>query len=158
MVFHLIDARHSLTATDKLVMDIASRAAAARAKQQNNDSGSSDESSNSNLDSDIESSLNDSTSSSNSGVVGSSPPRLPFLYAVVLTKIDKAGEKQVRQTEMDVRAGLAACGLTAQGPGIDTSESGPDMSAMMQVPVLKTSSVARMGRDDVWKLLQSVIA
>ena len=130
-------------------MDIASRAAAARNKQQQSQSSSSGDS-DSNTDSD---SVVDSDSSS-----GSSTPRLPFLYAVVLTKIDKAGEKQVRQTEMDVRAGLTACGLNALVPGLDPSSAQAPGLPGLQVPVLKTSSVARMGRDDVWKLLQSVIA
>ena len=89
---------------------------------------------------------------------GTGAPRLPFLYAVVLTKIDKAGEKQVRQTEMDVRAGLTACGLNALVTGLEPSSSQAPGLSGLQVPVLKTSSVARMGRDDVWKLLQSVIA
>ena len=123
-------------------MDIVSRAAAARAKQQPQPSqessySSSDDSiadSNSNADGD-----SDSSTSNSSG----SDPRLPFLYAVVLTKIDKAGEKQVRQTEMDVRAGLAACGLSALGPGLDSVNAQAPGPGGLQVPVLKTSSVAR---------------
>ena len=58
---------------------------------------------------------------------------------------------------MDVRAGLAACGLNALAPGLDPATA-QGQGLGLQVPVLKTSSVARMGRDDVWKLLQSVIA
>ena len=136
-------------------MDIASRAAAARNKQQQSQSISSD----SNTDSDsVVDNGNDGSSNGDDSSSGSSTPRLPFLYAVVLTKIDKAGEKQVRQTEMDVRAGLTACGLNALVPGLDPSSAQAPGLPGLQVPVLKTSSVARMGRDDVWKLLQSVIA
>ena len=139
-------------------MDIASRAAAARNKQQQSQSSSSGDS-DSNTDSNsVVDNDSDGSSSGDDSSSGSSTPRLPFLYAVVLTKIDKAGEKQVRQTEIDVRAGLTACGLNALVPGLDPSSAQAPGLPGLQVPVLKTSSVARMGRDDVWKLLQSVIA
>ena len=87
--------------------------------------------------------------------------RPPFLYTVVLTKVDKAGEKQLRQTEKDVRAGLAE----GQGVGVDGSVGGSGgagggaggVSGGGAVSVLKTSATARIGRDDVWKLLQGVL-
>jgi len=72
--------------------------------------------------------------------------RTAFQYAVVLTKTDKAGEKQLRLTEQEVRAGLAA-----------NDNDGMDTAAAADVAVLRTSSVARVGRDDVWKLLQGVL-
>ena len=91
--------------------------------------------------------------------------RAPFLYTVVLTKVDKAGEKQLRQTERDVRAGLTESqmggsgseGDRAAGAGTDAGEGAVDVDAGAAVSVLKTSSTARIGRDDVWKLLQGVL-
>ena len=78
---------------------------------------------------------------------------MPFLYTVVLTKVDKAGEKQLRQTEKDVRAGLAE---GQEGGSVDAG-AGAGGSGSEAVSVLKTSSTARIGRDDVWKLLQGVL-
>ena len=81
--------------------------------------------------------------------------RAPFQYAVVLTKTDKAGEKQLRTTEQEVRAGLAA----NDNDGTDgaVAAAGMAVAAAADVAVLRTSSVARVGRDDVWKLLQGVL-
>jgi GTPase len=76
--------------------------------------------------------------------------RAPFQYAVVLTKTDKAGEKQLRTTEQEVRAGLAA-------NDNDGTDGAVAAAAAADVAVLRTSSVARVGRDDVWKLLQGVL-
>ena len=88
--------------------------------------------------------------------------RAPFLYTVVLTKVDKAGEKQLRQTERDVRAGLTESQMGGSerdraGAGTDAGEGAVDVDAGAAVSVLKTSSTARIGRDDVWKLLQGVL-
>jgi hypothetical protein len=95
--------------------------------------------------------------------------RAPFLYTVVLTKVDKAGEKQLRQTEADVRAGLAegsVVGVVSEGEGGVEGEGGSAGGGVgvgvgegggVPIAVLKTSSTARIGRDDVWKLLQGVL-
>ena len=79
--------------------------------------------------------------------------RAPFQYAVVLTKTDKAGEKQLRTTEQEVRAGLAA----NDNDGSDGAAAAAGVHSAADVAVLRTSSVARVGRDDVWKLLQGVL-
>ena len=109
--------------------------------------------------------------------------RTPFQYAVVLTKTDKAGEKQLRLTEQEVRTGLAqpfAAGADeagGDGAGVEGSSEAvgaavaggrPDAGVgagvgvgvgdqAAAVAVLRTSSVARVGRDDVWRLLQGVL-
>lgn len=67
-----------------------------------------------------------------------------FNYTLILTKADKATEKQLRQTRADIAVGtaelVATLGLTGSG-----------------VPTVLTSSVSKAGRDGVWRLLQDLI-
>lgn len=109
----------------------------------------------------------------------------PFLYTVILTKTDKASEKGLHKTERDVRLGTRDLAMIlkatieeeekeddmetegAEGKeGEIESETEEDIKLKKQklnrelhslVPILKTSSLSRIGRDDVWKLLQTVI-
>ena len=109
----------------------------------------------------------------------------PFLYTVILTKTDKASEKGLHKTERDVRLGTRDLAMIlkatieeeekeddietegAEGKeGEIESETEEDLKLKKQklnrelhslVPILKTSSLSRIGRDDVWKLLQTVI-
>ena len=120
---------------------------------------------------------------SRAAAVRAAEGRTPFQYAVVLTKTDKAGEKQLRLTEQEVRTGLAqpfAAGADeagGDGAGVEGSSEAvgaavaggrPDAGVgagvgvgvgdqAAAVAVLRTSSVARVGRDDVWRLLQGVL-
>ena len=130
---------------------------------------------------------------SRAAAVRAAEGRTPFQYAVVLTKTDKAGEKQLRLTEQEVRTGLAqpfAAGADeagGDGAGVEGSSEAvgaavaggrPDAGVgagvgvgvgagasvgvgvgdqAAGVAVLRTSSVARVGRDDVWRLLQGVL-
>ena len=106
----------------------------------------------------------------------------PFLYTVILTKTDKASEKGLHKTERDVRLGTRDLALILKAT-IEEEEAEEDekeansenekiedsadvIKAKKQklnrelnslVPILKTSSLSRIGRDDVWKLLQTVI-
>ena len=105
----------------------------------------------------------------------------PFLYTVILTKTDKASEKGLHKTERDVRLGtrdlamilkatieeeeMEIEGKEEQGKGaeLETEEETKlkkqklNLELRSLVPILKTSSLSRIGRDDVWKLLQTVI-
>ena len=109
----------------------------------------------------------------------------PFLYTVILTKTDKASEKGLHKTERDVRLGTRDLALILKATleeeekeeeeEEDESESEGEKSVAESenekklkkqqltrelnslVPILKTSSLSRIGRDDVWKLLQRVI-
>ena len=109
----------------------------------------------------------------------------PFLYTVILTKTVKASEKGLHKTERDVRLGTRDLAMIlkatieeeekeddmetegAEGKeGEIESETEEDIKLKKQklnrelhslVPILKTSSLSRIGRDDVWKLLQTVI-
>jgi hypothetical protein len=107
----------------------------------------------------------------------------PFLYTVVLTKTDKATEKILRQTEKDVREGTKAF-MTTTSTTTSNSATATDSTVNIihktdadevaeaeaggvgkevekevvgRIPILKTSSVERVGRDDVWRLLQDVL-
>mmetsp|Transcript_25889 Transcript_25889/g.24716 ORF Transcript_25889/g.24716 Transcript_25889/m.24716 type:complete len:654 (+) Transcript_25889:102-2063(+) len=140
-VFHLIDSRHQITPTDEMMMEIVGRASASR----------------------------------------KAAGRKPFLYTVILTKTDKASDKGLAKTERDVRIGTRDLALILKATidedneelNIDNEEKeeeielsvvekGEQKRQMMSeldslVPILKTSSLSRIGRDDVWKQLQSVI-
>lgn len=67
-----------------------------------------------------------------------------FTYTLILTKADKATEKQLRQTRADIAKGTAELveTLGLEGSGI---------------PMVLTSSVSKAGRDGVWRLLQELI-
>ena len=104
----------------------------------------------------------------------------PFLYTVILTKTDKASEKGLHKTERDVRLGTRDLALILKATLEEEEEEEEDESEGEKnvleienekklkkqklnrelnslVPILKTSSLSRIGRDDVWKLLQRVI-
>ena len=110
----------------------------------------------------------------------------PFLYTVILTKTDKASEKGLHKTERDVRLGTRDLAMILKATieeeekeeeeeeekeGIEKNdiaeiETEEEIKLKKQklnrelhslVPILKTSSLSRIGRDDVWKLLQTVI-
>ena len=104
----------------------------------------------------------------------------PFLYTVILTKTDKASEKGLHKTERDVRLGTRDLALILKATLEEEEEDEEDESEGEKnvleienekklkkqklnrelnslVPILKTSSLSRIGRDDVWKLLQRVI-
>ena len=103
----------------------------------------------------------------------------PFLYTVILTKTDKASEKGLHKTERDVRLGTRDLALilkaTLEEEEEEEDESEGEKNVLeienekklkkqklnrelnSLVPILKTSSLSRIGRDDVWKLLQRVI-
>ena len=111
----------------------------------------------------------------------------PFLYTVILTKTDKASEKGLHKTERDVRLGTRDLALIlkatleegeGEGEGDEEKDGQNDKEKIIKieseeekklkkqqlnrelnslVPILKTSSLSRIGRDDVWKLLQRVI-
>jgi hypothetical protein len=107
----------------------------------------------------------------------------PFLYTVILTKTDKASEKGLHKTERDVRLGTRDLAMILKATieeeekeeemeiegkeeKGDESETEEEIKLKKQklnrelhslVPILKTSSLSRIGRDDVWKLLQTVI-
>ena len=64
--------------------------------------------------------------------------RTPLRFAVVLTKTDRASEKALRESIADVKQGTK------------------ELAAVLDVenvPILLTSSVARQGRDELWRLL-----
>jgi len=65
--------------------------------------------------------------------------KTPFRYAVILTKTDRASEKALRESIKDVEKGTASLAAALQGQA---------------VPIISTSSVGRVGRDELWKLLQ----
>ena len=105
----------------------------------------------------------------------------PFLYTVILTKTDKASEKGLHKTERDVRLGTRDLALILKATleeeekedeedesegekSVAESENEKKLKKQQLnrelnslVPILKTSSLSRIGRDDVWKLLQRVI-
>ena len=105
----------------------------------------------------------------------------PFLYTVILTKTDKASEKGLHKTERDVRLGtrdlaqILKATLEEEEKEEEEDKSEGEKSVAESenekklkkqqlnrelnslVPILKTSSLSRIGRDDVWKLLQRVI-
>jgi ribosome biogenesis GTP-binding protein YsxC/EngB len=64
--------------------------------------------------------------------------RTPLRFAVVLTKTDRASEKALRESIADVKQGTKELAAVL---GVES------------VPILLTSSVARQGRDELWRLL-----
>ena len=65
----------------------------------------------------------------------------PFRYCVVLTKCDRALEKDLRATLKDVKENIA--------PLSD--------SLYEEVPIVVSSAIERRGRDDIWKVLQDFV-
>ena len=62
-----------------------------------------------------------------------------FRYCVVLTKCDRAPEKDLRATLRDVKESVAPL----------------EESLREDVPIVVSSAIERRGRDDIWKVLQS---
>lgn len=68
--------------------------------------------------------------------------RTALRYAVILTKTDRASFKALRDSRAEVKAGTKEL---AEILGVDA------------VPIIATSSVAREGRDDLWRLILDTI-
>ena len=64
-----------------------------------------------------------------------------FRYCVVLTKCDRAPEKDLRSTLRDVKESVAPL----------------EDSLREDVPIVVSSAIERRGRDDIWKVLQSFV-
>ena len=100
VVLHLIDSRHKITPTDKMLLKMGAKAA-----QDRHDEGKAS----------------------------------IFQYCVVLTKCDRASDKNLRATLKDIEECTAALYKGIIGA---------------QVPVIVTSAIEKKGRDEVWRILQ----
>ena len=100
VVLHLIDSRHKLTPTDKMLLEMGAKAAQDRHKE---------------------------------GKAST------FQYCVVLTKCDRASDKNLRATLKDIEESTAVLSESMKGSG---------------VPVIVTSSIEKRGRDEIWRILQ----
>jgi len=69
--------------------------------------------------------------------------RHPFTYTLVLTKTDRASTKQLNKTLHTVEDG--------------TKELASRLNMNQKVPIVNTSSVLKIGRDEMWRILQRVI-
>lgn len=71
----------------------------------------------------------------------------PFLYTVVLTKVDKSNEKDIAAVKRAVRAAIAASPLGVK------DERDEQKKSYSNVKIITSSSVTREGRDSIWSLL-----
>ena len=69
--------------------------------------------------------------------------RKPFQYALVLTKTDKASEKQLKETINDAKTLSEKLKL--------------ELDIKTEIPIILTSTFSKVGKVDVWKLLYKSI-
>ena len=148
MVLHLIDSRHKLTPTDKMLFEMGCRAAEARKKA-------------------FKAKLDEAGEGEGKGSMPMSMPM--FQYAVILTKADRAGEKALRNSLKEIQEGIGALDVAidvtdvtdvtggVKGKKGNNGNGNSNGNSNSNIPVIVTSSIDKVGRDEVWKLLQDVI-
>jgi hypothetical protein len=79
----------------------------------------------------------------------------PFLYSILITKVDKSNARDIAAVERSIKNALNYPN-TSGDSDISVSVS-PDTPTLPAVQILPTSSVTKKGRDTVWALLGDTV-